>query len=276
MLQKEYNWLIKISKNKETKKNVDLIRKDQIEVLERRKIIHDKKKLSLEFGKNKIEMERRMAPSSIDMYIEIFKKEKHFDHLLFKGKSERLVIDGGANEGFYISKLKEINPMVKIIAFEPNPSCFRVLKHNVQLNKFKNIVLVNRALFSKNGKKKFYFVNEISPIGTLQRLNRRWLNKKRITACNVRCVNLNRAFQEFKIKHLDILKLDIEGAEKEVLFSITNENLSKIKKIVVEYHGLENRNSIIGFLLKNNFDLLKEVPETESCGDLYFINRFSI
>jgi len=71
------------------------------------------------------------------------------------------VLDIGANIGYYTLLLaKLVGPTGKVYAFEPDPENFRILKKNVGLNKYKNIVLEQKAVSNKSGKLKLFLSDE--------------------------------------------------------------------------------------------------------------------
>jgi len=72
------------------------------------------------------------------------------------------------------------------------------------------------------------------------------------------------------IVKVDILKLDVEGAEMEILRT-SKGFLKNIKKIVVEWHTEKLRDEVKKFLKDNDFKLVFE--EKRPCGNLYFINK---
>ncbi len=231
-----------------------------------------KKLFSVDLGEYKVWFRRCNAYSSVDIYTEIFKENDHFLISEFSGKDANLVIDLGANEGYYTLKLKQNNPKCKVIAVEPNPLAFEILEKNIKSNKLSNVILVNKAVCSKNGKITFEIVENVSAIGgkDLGIMSRSWLKKEMVKKVKVDCITLNKLLQNYKIDRVDILKLDVEGMELEILKSSKN-LLNKIHKIVVEWHGRKIRDNLKKFLKENKFKLVFE--EKRECGDLYFINK---
>jgi FkbM family methyltransferase len=83
-----------------------------------------------------------------------FEETKFLKKIIKKGDT---VIDVGANIGYYtllFSKL--VGKEGKIYAYEPLPENFKLLKKNIFINKYKNIVLINRALSNKEKNAKLY------------------------------------------------------------------------------------------------------------------------
>ena len=72
-------------------------------------------------------------------------------------KKGDVILDIGANIGFYtLIMAKLVGEKGKVYAFEADPTNFEILKKNVEVNGYKNIVLVNKVVSNKNEKIKFY------------------------------------------------------------------------------------------------------------------------
>lgn len=175
----------------------------------------------------------------------IFQKEEIFDREIYKfdtKNSTPIIIDCGANIGLGIIYFKQLYPAAKIIAFEPDNKIFEVLQHNVRAFGFDNIQLFKKACWNKNGT--IEFLSEGADAG----------RKKTITddganAINVETIQLG----EFILDNIDLLKMDIEGAEFVVLNDIKNK-LYLVQNIFVEYHSFINQEQYLSellFILKN-------------------------
>ena len=60
----------------------------------------------------------------------------------------------------------------------------------------------------------------------------------------IKCTTLLAILRSNKIKSLDLLKLDCEGAEFEILMSSTKTTLDKVKEIRMEYHDIDKQKNI--------------------------------
>src|SRR3989344_942009 len=68
------------------------------------------------------------------------------------------VLDIGANIGYYtLIFAKLVGPRGKVYAFEPDPKNFSLLKKNIKINSYDNVVLINKAISDKTEKIKLYF-----------------------------------------------------------------------------------------------------------------------
>lgn len=163
-----------------------------------------------------------------------------------------LIIDCGSNIGLSIIYFKKQMPNAKIIGFEPDNEIFKMLEININQFGFKDVELHQKAVwinndplfFKLNGNLSGHISNEIDdntiPIET-QRL------------------------KDLLNQNVDFLKIDIEGAEYEIVKDC-EENLKNVKNIFVEYHSFHDNDQMIGELLlilkKSGFKIyLKEAWE---------------
>lgn len=272
MLKLDFSWLQNQAKDERTKAILYKLEKVLGSIKGKTKVIvikgYQTYPLKLRCFKIWLNPENEIA--SLDTYLEIFKEKAHSTLPNFLGRNDKVIIDLGANEGFYTLKIKENSPNAKVIAVEPNPEAFRVLKKNVKSNKLKNVWLVNNAITSKRGKISFEIEKGVTAIGGLKIVGKRsWLDKKRLKRINVNSLTLEELCKKYRIKEIDLLKIDVEGTELEILKSSKNV-LKIVKKVVVEYHSEKLRRRIRNFMKKLNFKILFD--EKKVCGDIYFVN----
>lgn len=142
-------------------------------------------------------------------------------------KSSPRILDCGANCGFATAFFKLLHPDAQITAFEPSPSSCALLRRNVADNHFKGVEIVEAACGGKEGTLDFVISERLSLIssadparGTGQRVS-------------VSVVPLSRWVGE----RVDLLKLDVEGAEHEVLAElIESRAICRIDRLAIEYH----------------------------------------
>lgn len=148
--------------------------------------------------------------------------------------SNARIIDCGANIGLSVLYFKSICPSAHITAFEPDRHNFELLTKNCIVNNLKQVDLVEAAVWKENTQLKFIAqggmdskISEGAEEGIL-----------------VKAYSLIDYLQD----PVDFLKLDIEGAEFEVLKNI-EEYLDKIATLFIEYHGsFSQTNELIAIL----------------------------
>lgn len=159
-----------------------------------------------------------------------------------------LIIDCGANIGFSAAYFKMHFPQSKIIAFEPEPKNFSFLEKNVATTNYKNIVLHKKAVAEKAGK--VFFAGTGVCAGIIE-------ENSSAEGFYVEAIQLS----DFITEKVDILKMDIEGAEAGVLRELAaNNKLHLIQNIIMEYHYTpDNPNALpesLTLLSKNNFNYI--------------------
>ncbi len=148
------------------------------------------------------------------------------------------IIDCGSNIGLSIYYFKRNNPAARIIAFEPDPILYKQSVDNIKALKIDdNVELINRAVWITDGEISFFAEGTLG--GAI--IEETQISKEVI---KLPCVNLNN-YLDGKI---DFLKVDIEGAELQVLENC-QEKLKNVAYMFVEYHGFINKEQRLAELL---------------------------
>ena len=128
---------------------------------------------------------------------------------LFKDALEpgATVLDIGAHVGYYtLISARLVGQRGTVYAFEPMPGNFAILTRNVTMNGHKNIVLARKAVADKNGKVRF-LLSGVSGMHSLY--PHRFAGPSRGTVV-VDAISIDRFLPG---KRVDVIKMDIEGAE---------------------------------------------------------------
>ena len=96
----------------------------------------------------------------------------------------------------------------RVIAYEPHPLLYENLKNNIKLNKLDNCTAIHKGLWSENAIIKFNPLTNGSATLIFDSENAE-------PVINVPVVKLDDEFKKLKIKKIDFIKMDIEGAEIE-------------------------------------------------------------
>ncbi|OGP87977.1 MAG: hypothetical protein A2156_01745 [Deltaproteobacteria bacterium RBG_16_48_10] len=157
-------------------------------------------------------------------------------------KIPKYMVDAGAFIGdtaaFFLTRYKEL----KVISLEPNDDNFRMAKANLKPYG-KRVILLQKALWGTD--KRMGFVGDqtggqVSEAGD-----------------GVECISLPTLMHRYCMPKLDILKMDVEGAEKDVFQSNAGGWLSLVDLIIIEIHGNENLRVIARVLQKNRFEMVQ-------------------
>jgi FkbM family methyltransferase len=120
----------------------------------------------------------------------------------------KIIVDIGANVGLASVFFALKYPMARIISVEPEPSNFSVLVKNARL--FPQIEPLHAAIWDRSGS---IYMDPNVPFGHCGAQVD--TNIKKGNAVN--CVALTDLISQFGLTHIDILKIDAEGAECEIL-----------------------------------------------------------
>jgi FkbM family methyltransferase len=167
------------------------------------------------------------------LWDELFVKE------IYKFKSQKgnpYIIDCGANIGLSLIYFKTLYPNAEVIAFEPDKKIFEVLCYNVKAFQFQNLLLVNKAVWSEETT--LYFTADGSDGGRICNT----LTDE--TLQEIQTVRLRKYLQ----KKVDFLKIDVEGAEVEVLKDCAD-LLNNVERLFVEYHSFLEKKQELDILL---------------------------
>ena len=120
------------------------------------------------------------------------------------------VVDVGAHVGLYsLAAASALGGSGKVVAFEPEPSNYQLLIRNIEANGFSNVVPVREAVSDKRGTLDFYVDRMHSTLHSL-----RPLTEGQASSTTVDVTSLDEFFGEERV---DLIKMDIEGAEGGVL-----------------------------------------------------------
>lgn len=172
---------------------------------------------------------------------EIFVEEIY----LFKTtNASPLIIDCGGYIGISALFFKLTYPQSKVIVFEPDSENFQLAEENINSWRFDNIELHKKAVWINSKDLEFYESNSMA--SSVHAINTGG-NKVKVPAVRLK---------DFLDQKVDFLKIDIEGAEYQVLLDIKS-RLLNIEKMFVEYHGyyheMDKLNTILNILTEENF-----------------------
>lgn len=189
----------------------------------------------------------------------------------------KTILDIGSRDGCQSLELNRWFPHAKIYAFEPVRENYEFTLNNV--SPIDNIKAYPYAINDYNGKTKFYEVynGNVGASSLLQTTNHwrsaQWAQKE----TEVDCIVLSDWLKENNIESVDLIWMDVQGAEKIVLDSL-KEYLDDVKIIATEvgldelYHGSTSKQQLDEKL--NVFTALDESPESSMTEmDVVYINK---
>lgn len=179
--------------------------------------------------------------------------------------ADEVVLDIGAHVGTFAVWASYKCPGARIISVEPSPVTLDYLRRNVAENRLKNVTVVEAACAADDGERQL-FTRGVLAMNTL------FAPRAGSVGTAVKCVTLDQLFARFAIPRCAFLKLDCEGAEYQILFSTSDEVLSRIACIAMEYHrslAPYDEDAISTFLHERSFEVTVGPLEDEEGGFLY-------
>lgn len=179
----------------------------------------------------------------------------HFD----SARPAPMILDGGSNIGLSVLYFKYAYPQARIIAFEPDREVLPILRENLERNKLEGVQIVEAALHTRAGHAAWHTAQDFdgalaeyagpqAPAGTHQ-------PGAGGAPTGVATVRLH----DYLEGPIDFLKLNIEGAEVDVLADC-GDRLRQVQALSVEYHhlpGLRRRlHELLALLDGQGFDYL--------------------
>jgi FkbM family methyltransferase len=151
-------------------------------------------------------------------------------------KLKPLIYDCGANIGISCFYFKSIYPQAKIKAFEADPKIAEILSANLKENNILDIEVLPAAVWiNDNGIELGVEGADASSI---------YSKKNRVQINSIRLKEMIEGEQA-----IEMLKIDIEGAETEVLKDCKN-SLESVKNIFIEYHSFTNQQQTLDEILQ--------------------------
>ncbi len=126
-------------------------------------------------------------------------------------------VDIGANEGFYtVFAANLIGPRGRVIAVEPSPREYGRLDRNIALNRLTNVTLVARGLGARPGKARLHIADpEHNGQNTLGDFGHTGVTA--VGHVDIELTDLDSLAQELSLDEVDLIKIDVEGAEFAVI-----------------------------------------------------------
>ena len=160
-------------------------------------------------------------------------------------RRSKVIVDIGANVGFFAVYAAAIKPEVEIHAFEPFPKNVDQLKKNLLLNSSRRIHVHSEAVAGKTGAATLYFTpGDDSGCS---------LNEAGGQSCSVNVIGVNDLFQSCGIEKCDLLKMDCEGSELAILTAMSPGLLANIGAVILEYHVPGELEALTGILSRAGF-----------------------
>jgi len=185
--------------------------------------------------------------------------ERVFDFLDIKKGG--LVVDIGANFGLFSRYCLE-RGAGKVLAVEANSDVFTHLQKNIKQEEGR---VLHKAVHNFNGKIEFHESQNSLVSGLYENRNDIDIHGE-IKTKIVECLTLDSLLKDEE--EIDLLKIDVEGAEYEILEACSDQTLNKCSKIYLEFHdGIKKRDKLENIkqrFLDLGFSLIKYIGQDQN------------
>ena len=158
----------------------------------------------------------------------------------FPISNDDVIIDVGAHIGLFALFASQFCKNGKIFCYEPIKENYKILIENIEMNQIQNIFPNNLAVTKKTSRVKI-FLNDDQSGHSMFIQNKNFVE--------VDSKSLSDIFIDNGIKECDFLKLDCEGAEYEIVESISSDLFTKINKTAIEYHMVDTKPELLKQLI---------------------------
>ncbi|MCB1474333.1 MAG: FkbM family methyltransferase [Rhodobiaceae bacterium] len=167
-------------------------------------------------------------------------KECFFEQIYMSGfkadplaREGAVVLDIGANAGFFALQILCDHPDAQVISFEPLSGNFRLMEENRRAFPQARWTIVNAAVAGHDGEIEIY--SHAGPEAYTSGASMESSDEQTI-ATRCRAVTLKSILAENRLDRVELLKLDCEGAEYEILFGASDDDLARIEHMAIETH----------------------------------------
>jgi FkbM family methyltransferase len=170
-----------------------------------REVLGDRRRVSVRYRGRRLTL--RLNTSDILVMFSVFEREDYGTAL---SPPPLTIVDAGAYTGFSAIYFAEKYPEATILALEPEPSNFALLVENAR--PYRNVIPLNQALWHRDGRIDLrdpgtghwaFYICADEPQAAWSR-------------AQVEAVSLGTLIDRFALERIDLLKLNVEGAEKEI------------------------------------------------------------
>jgi len=191
-----------------------------------------------------------MRPTSSDVlvYLQIFFNHEYAALNAVQLTANPVVVDLGANAGFFMMLAKAKWPTAKVLCIEPDASNHQQVVKQLAVNKISNVNVVRAGVWVRN---------ELLKI-TPHTDGLEWAHGVNTAAeGDVPGITFDKLLTDGGIQQVDLLKIDIEGTE-EILFedAVFLKTLSdNVLQLIMETHHPEKQKTIAATLRELNFEV---------------------
>jgi len=189
--------------------------------------------------------------------IEDYFTNQYFPYIERDFIKDWVIVDVGSHIGTFSIQAAFECEITRIIALEPDRENFNQLKKNVKLNLLTDkIDVYNMAMWESSGTIKIYYEPRLT-------LGSSIVTAPSESSQQVMSITIHDLLDKYIKDECDLMKIDIEGAEYEVILNSDLKDLKRIRRVFVEYHKRPDEKfkakNLVKKLIKSEFIVFKRI-----------------
>lgn len=145
-------------------------------------------------------------------------------------KRAPVIVDIGANVGMFTLRMKQMRPDARIWCFEPLPSNFKGLERNLRLAGVTNVKCFQMGVSNRSAETSLF----VHPSNTGGHTIVAEHAEEDAQCITIRIISMSEVYELIAEFRIDLLKLDCEGAEKDIILNLNKEDAEHISAIIYE------------------------------------------
>ena len=207
-----------------------------------------------------------LGPGELEAVIDVVGRGCYEDLPEFSARTGWTVWDVGANVGAF--SLLQAARGAQVVAFEPNPECFRRLTSAIGANRFEDrVTAINVAIGEAAGSARLAVPGRSTLLASIVN---DWSNRTDVVVVPIAVECLDNVLERTRTVRIDLLKIDAEGAEASILKGGPH-TLRRSARVVLEYHSDDELQSVRRQLLPTGFRERSLVPGEPVGGIAYYV-----
>lgn len=168
-----------------------------------------------------------------------------------------VVLDVGANMGYYaLIASEKVGPSGAVHAFEPAPEQFEHLSLNVRINGRENVFLNNCAVAEASGTRQLFLAD-----GWNQGTHSLGPRASSTRVQSVPCVTIDEYVRQKGVERVDVVKVDVEGAELFVFLG-ARETIATMRPPLIVFEACEEHTRALDTTTREVKQLLSDLGYT--------------
>ena len=196
----------------------------------------------------------RVNTSDFLMVWEIW-RAKAYDDVRIPIHEEDTVVDICAHIGSFAVRAARQAHHGRVFAYEASSGNYAMLGENRKLNGLDNLYIENSAVSDRRGTMNLYSPADNGMLSSLVHESGSFME-------TVEVITFAEIIEEHALERIDFLKLDVEGSEYDILLNCPDETLTKVQRIVMEYHEFDmdkrNHHDLVNRLNSQGFTVVAE------------------